>query len=255
MAGTTAVLILCISAVAINVHMVESAHHTGAPAPAPVSYCSTALLNMADCVPYVTAGSTVKKPEGSCCSGLKTVMRTDGQCLFEALKNSVELGLSLNMTRAIALPSACNISSVSYCGSKLIYCLPYVTAGAVKKPEGTCCSGLKLALKTDGQCFCEALKNSAQLGLLLNMTTALALPSSCHINAPSASDCGIHLGTATAPVPAPMTVDEAPTKAGSNSSMAIPPTHASQNSGSSGLPMSIVLVFLSMLLSIYFYSY
>ncbi|KVI10947.1 non-specific lipid-transfer protein-like protein At5g64080 [Cynara cardunculus var. scolymus] len=182
MAATTAVLILCISAVVMNVCLVESAHHTGAPAPA--ADCSTVILNMADCLSYVTAGSTVKKPEGTCCSGLKTV------------------------------------------------------------------------LKTDAECLCEAFKNSAQLGISLNVTKALDLPSACHINAPSATKCGMSIGSGASPVQSPMAVGQAPNMAASGPSMALAPTPtASQSSGSSGLAALTISVFVGMLLSVYFYSY
>ncbi|KAJ9561234.1 hypothetical protein OSB04_006394 [Centaurea solstitialis] len=185
MATTTAVFILCISAVVMmmmNVCLVESAHHGGAPAPA--ADCSTVILNMADCLSYVTAGSTVKKPEGTCCSGLKTV------------------------------------------------------------------------LKTDAECLCEAFKNSAQLGVSLNVTKALDLPAACHINAPSATKCGMSIGTGAAPVQSPMAVGQAPDMAAAGPSMALAPSPAaSQSSGSSGLATSIVSVFLGMLLSVYLYSY
>lgn len=116
---TAAVLILCISALAFNASFVNSAHHTGAPAPA--ADCSTVILNMADCLSYVTNDSTATKPEGTCCSGLKTVLKTDAECLCEAFKNSAQLGVSLNITKALELPSACHINapSATKCGSKL----------------------------------------------------------------------------------------------------------------------------------------
>nr|BAD24657.1 xylogen protein 1 [Zinnia elegans] len=182
MAATTTTILLTISFALTNLYFVESAHQTGAPAPA--ADCSTVILNMADCLSYVTAGSTVKKPEGTCCSGLKTV------------------------------------------------------------------------LKTDAECLCEAFKNSAQLGVSLNITKALALPSACHINAPSATNCGISPGTAVAPALAPIGVGMAPSGAAVafGPSMAVAPTPASQTSGSFALAMSTVSVFLSMLLSAYFYS-
>ncbi|KAK9069535.1 hypothetical protein SSX86_011481 [Deinandra increscens subsp. villosa] len=179
MAASTAILILCISAVVMNVRLVDSAHHTGAPAPA--ADCSSVILNLADCLSFVTAGSTVKKPEGTCCSGLKTV------------------------------------------------------------------------LKTDAQCLCEGFKNSAQLGISLNVSKALTLPAACHINAPSATNCGINPGTAGAPAQSPMGVGEAPTMAALGPSMALAPTPASQNSGASELAVSAVSVFLSMLLAVHFY--
>ncbi|KAL4556013.1 hypothetical protein LXL04_038648 [Taraxacum kok-saghyz] len=180
MATKTAILILCISALAMYADLVESAHNTGAPAPA--ADCSTVILNMADCLSYVTAGSTVKKPEGTCCPGLKSV------------------------------------------------------------------------LKTNAQCLCEAFKNSAQLGVSLNVTKALALPAACNIKAPSVSNCGMSLGTATAPVQAPMAVGEAPTMAaglGPAGSLAPSPALGSSNSAVTG--MSTGSVFISMILAVYFY--
>ncbi|KAL7590982.1 hypothetical protein Lser_V15G34231 [Lactuca serriola] len=175
MATTTAVLILCISAVAMYAGLVDSAHHTGAPAPA--ADCSTVILNMADCLSYVTAGSTVKTPEGTCCSGLKSV------------------------------------------------------------------------LKTDAQCLCEAFKNSAQLGISLNVTKALALPTACNIKAPSVTNCGMSLGTASAPVQAPMAVGEAPTVAAGG----LAPAPALGSSNSAGIRMSTGSFFFSMILAVYFY--
>ncbi|KAL3538621.1 hypothetical protein ACH5RR_001987 [Cinchona calisaya] len=100
-----------------NAVVVESAG-SGHGAPAPAVDCSSLVLNMADCLSFVTSGSTVKKPEGTCCSGLKTVLKTDAQCLCEAFKNSAQLGVTLNVTKAFTLPSACHVSavSVSNCG-------------------------------------------------------------------------------------------------------------------------------------------
>ncbi|KAM7485743.1 hypothetical protein LguiA_001755 [Lonicera macranthoides] len=51
-------------------------HHA---APAPAVDCSSVILNLADCLSFVTAGSTVKKPKWSFCSGLKTVLKTDAE--------------------------------------------------------------------------------------------------------------------------------------------------------------------------------
>ncbi|CAA3005271.1 non-specific lipid-transfer At2g13820 [Olea europaea subsp. europaea] len=87
-------------------------------APAPAADCSSLVLNLADCLSFVTSGSTTKKPEGSCCSGLKTVLKTDAECICEAFKNSAQLGVTLNVTKALTLPAACHVSapSVSNCG-------------------------------------------------------------------------------------------------------------------------------------------
>ncbi|CAH8389784.1 unnamed protein product [Eruca vesicaria subsp. sativa] len=73
--------------------------------------CSSLILNMADCLSFVTSGSTVEKPEGTCCSGLKTVVRSGPECLCEAFKNSASLGVTLDLSKAASLPSACKVAA------------------------------------------------------------------------------------------------------------------------------------------------
>ncbi|CAL0309515.1 unnamed protein product [Lupinus luteus] len=98
----------------LSIWVIDGAHH----APAPTVDCSTIVLTMADCLPFVTNGSKTTKPEGSCCSGLKSVLKTDPACLCEAFKSSAQFGVVLNVTKAVSLPSACKVSapSVSKCG-------------------------------------------------------------------------------------------------------------------------------------------
>ncbi|XP_019168756.1 PREDICTED: non-specific lipid-transfer protein-like protein At2g13820 [Ipomoea nil] len=93
----------------------DSAHHS---APAPAVDCNSVVLNLADCLSFVTNGSTTKKPEGTCCSGLKMVLKSNAECLCEGFKNSAQLGVVLNVTKALSLPAACHVSapSVSNCG-------------------------------------------------------------------------------------------------------------------------------------------
>ncbi|KAM1935408.1 hypothetical protein FF1_020062 [Malus domestica] len=90
-------------------------------APAPAVDCSSLILNMADCLSFVSNGSTDTKPAGTCCSGLKTVLKADASCLCEAFKSSAQLGVVLNITKAISLPAACKVSapSASNCGLSL----------------------------------------------------------------------------------------------------------------------------------------
>ncbi|KAJ1419899.1 Bifunctional inhibitor/plant lipid transfer protein/seed storage helical domain [Sesbania bispinosa] len=73
---------------------------------------------MADCLSFVTNGSTITKPEGTCCSGLKSVLKTAPSCLCEAFKSSSQFGVVLNVTKALSLPGACKVSapSVTNCG-------------------------------------------------------------------------------------------------------------------------------------------
>ncbi|CAA7038100.1 unnamed protein product [Microthlaspi erraticum] len=73
--------------------------------------CSSLILNMADCLSFVTSGSTVKIPEGTCCSGLKTVVRSGPECICEGFKNSAALGVTLDLTKAASLPSVCKVAA------------------------------------------------------------------------------------------------------------------------------------------------
>ncbi|CAN7012262.1 unnamed protein product [Brassica rapa subsp. trilocularis] len=73
--------------------------------------CSSLILNMADCLSFVTNGSTVEKPEGTCCSGLKTVVRSGPECICEGFKNSASLGVTLDLAKAASLPSACKVAA------------------------------------------------------------------------------------------------------------------------------------------------
>ncbi|KAG2327059.1 hypothetical protein Bca4012_035978 [Brassica carinata] len=107
------ILLLSISSVTV---LGASHHHTAAPAPA--VDCSTLILNMADCLDFVTAGGTEMKPKSSCCAGLKTVLKANAECLCEGFKNSAAFGITLNMTKAATLPTACKLHapSISNCG-------------------------------------------------------------------------------------------------------------------------------------------
>lgn len=94
----------------ISVVCLSAAATPAAPAPAAPD-CSTLVISMVDCLSFVSNNSTVKKPQGSCCTGLKTVMKSNPECLCEAFKNSAQLGVSLNVTKALTLPHACHVAS------------------------------------------------------------------------------------------------------------------------------------------------
>ncbi|KAK9153969.1 hypothetical protein Sjap_001449 [Stephania japonica] len=93
-------------------------HHQrkSASAPAPSADCSTIIYDMMDCVGYVSTGSNMTEPSKDCCTGLKTVLNTDAQCVCEAIKQSAQLGITVNTTRAKGLPSSCGQSNAPDCG-------------------------------------------------------------------------------------------------------------------------------------------
>ncbi|KAI3450882.1 hypothetical protein Pfo_007547 [Paulownia fortunei] len=71
----------------------------------------------------------------------------------------------------------------------LATCLPYVS-GESKAPPIDCCTGLKQVLQKSPECICLLVKdrNDPSLGLKINATLALSLPSQCHAPA-NISDC------------------------------------------------------------------
>ncbi|KAK7302509.1 hypothetical protein RJT34_13399 [Clitoria ternatea] len=111
-------LILCLVAIwAVDLaHVASSSHHSHAPAPS--VDCSNLVSTLADCLSFVSNGSTTTKPEGTCCSSLKSVLKTAPSCLCEAFKSSSQAGLPLNVTKALTLPAACKLSAPSFsnCG-------------------------------------------------------------------------------------------------------------------------------------------
>ncbi|CAJ1936020.1 unnamed protein product [Sphenostylis stenocarpa] len=109
-------LVVCVVMALCAIDLAQSASSPHAPAPS--VDCSNLVLTMADCLSFVTNGSTVNKPEGTCCSGLKSVLKTAPSCLCEAFKSSAQFGVVLNVTKATTLPAACKVSapSATNCG-------------------------------------------------------------------------------------------------------------------------------------------
>ncbi|KAJ0987371.1 hypothetical protein J5N97_005727 [Dioscorea zingiberensis] len=95
---------------------VDGAVPVGAPA---AMDCSDAILNLADCLSFVQVGSSVEKPEGKCCSGLKKVVKEDVSCLCEAFKRGADFGVKINMTKALALPHSCGVRTPSISNCKI----------------------------------------------------------------------------------------------------------------------------------------
>ncbi|GMI74117.1 glycosylphosphatidylinositol-anchored lipid protein transfer 14 [Hibiscus trionum] len=78
--------------------------------------CTQQLVGLATCLPYV--GGTAKAPTPDCCSGLKQVLKSNKKCLCVIIKdrNDPDLGLNLNVTLALTLPSVCSApANVSKC--------------------------------------------------------------------------------------------------------------------------------------------
>ncbi|MQL77578.1 hypothetical protein Taro_009971 [Colocasia esculenta] len=82
--------------------------------------CSTVIYDMTDCLTYVTSGSNKSKPEESYCEGIKAVVRLSPSCVCEALQEATNMKIDINMTRAVTLPTVCNVAapSIDSCRSK-----------------------------------------------------------------------------------------------------------------------------------------
>lgn len=87
-------------------------HRHTAVAPSPPADCSTLVMdNMISCMQFLSKTGTETEPDDSCCSGLKTVLKANPDCLCYAIKNAPSFGLDLNMTRAAAMPTDCGIDN------------------------------------------------------------------------------------------------------------------------------------------------
>lgn len=81
--------------------------------------CQEPLVGLATCLSYV--GGNAKTPTPDCCNGLKQILKTNKKCLCVVIKdrNDPDLGLNINVTLALGLPSVCNApANVSACPGK-----------------------------------------------------------------------------------------------------------------------------------------
>ncbi|XP_010542451.1 PREDICTED: protein YLS3-like isoform X2 [Tarenaya hassleriana] len=83
--------------------------------------CSEQLVGLATCLPYV--GGEAKAPTRDCCAGFKDVVDKSRKCICILIKdrNDPQLGLKINATLAVLLPTLCHQSSpnISACTSLL----------------------------------------------------------------------------------------------------------------------------------------
>ncbi|KAF3652422.1 hypothetical protein BC332_06949 [Capsicum chinense] len=92
------------------------------------SDCTSTLITMASCLSFVTGSA--KTPPASCCSSLSGVLQSNPRCLCVIVNGGgSSLGVQINQTQALALPSACNLQTppVSRC---------YAGNAPVISPEG-----------------------------------------------------------------------------------------------------------------------
>uniref|UniRef100_K4AFU6 Bifunctional inhibitor/plant lipid transfer protein/seed storage helical domain-containing protein n=1 Tax=Setaria italica TaxID=4555 RepID=K4AFU6_SETIT len=102
--------LLLVAAVAAALVASSSAQSSG---------CTTTLISLYPCLNYISGN--VSAPPSSCCSQLASVVQSNPQCLCAALSgDSSSLGgVTIDKTRALALPQACNVKTppASKCNS------------------------------------------------------------------------------------------------------------------------------------------
>lgn len=91
-----------------------------AGAAAQSSSCSSALVSLSPCLNYIAGNSST--PSSGCCSQLASVVSSQPQCLCEVLNGGASsLGITINQTQALALPTACNVQTppITQCKGKI----------------------------------------------------------------------------------------------------------------------------------------
>nr|GEV52561.1 non-specific lipid-transfer protein-like protein At2g13820 [Tanacetum cinerariifolium] len=91
------------------------------------SGCTSVLVSLSPCLNYITGNTTT--PSSSCCSQLSSVVTSQPQCLCQVLNGGgSSLGININQTQALALPTACNVQTppTSQCNA----------GSPTKSPEG-----------------------------------------------------------------------------------------------------------------------
>lgn len=95
------------------------------------------------------------------------------------------------MYLAIAIVSNVGMAQQG-CMSQLISmssCLNYVS-GSASAPPTSCCTALANVVKTQPRCLCTIVNgDGSSLGVTINQTLALALPSVCKVETPPSSRC------------------------------------------------------------------
>ncbi|KAI9118995.1 hypothetical protein K1719_009670 [Acacia pycnantha] len=101
----------------------------------------------------------------------------------------IVLTVSLMVMALWGLTVAQNDSSCTNVLISLSPCLDYVT-GNSSVPSSACCSQFASVVRSQPQCLCEVVNGAASsVGININQTQALTLPSACRVQTPPLSIC------------------------------------------------------------------
>ncbi|KAJ4817446.1 Bifunctional inhibitor/lipid-transfer protein/seed storage 2S albumin superfamily protein [Rhynchospora pubera] len=79
-----------------------------APADAPAQDCSPYAHGLLECLDYLQAGSSTAKPDPTCCTDLRSIVKEDVSCLCGLLTgNQNDFGFPINSSRVFSLPYTC----------------------------------------------------------------------------------------------------------------------------------------------------
>ncbi|KAI5078549.1 hypothetical protein GOP47_0006220 [Adiantum capillus-veneris] len=108
--ATYGVLGLC--AIIMAMLMIADGVAGQAPATAPTSGavdCDAEVLKLVDCLGFVSGMENT--PPAACCGNLSSVVGTTPQCLCQLYNTTFTEPLGVNITRAMMLPPACNVTT------------------------------------------------------------------------------------------------------------------------------------------------
>lgn len=115
---TTTLLLVLASTLVVLLLLSPASAQQPAAAPGPAagggmdSACMNSLLNMSDCLTYVTKGSTARRPDAPCCPELAGLVDSNPVCLCELLSGAADsYGIAVDYDRALALPGICHVAT------------------------------------------------------------------------------------------------------------------------------------------------
>ncbi|XP_042430055.1 non-specific lipid transfer protein GPI-anchored 5-like [Zingiber officinale] len=74
------------------------------------SSCTREIISLAPCLNYISGNAST--PSSSCCSQLARVVQSQPACLCSVLDGGASsLGVTVNQTRALAMPGACGVQT------------------------------------------------------------------------------------------------------------------------------------------------
>ncbi|XP_057956424.1 non-specific lipid transfer protein GPI-anchored 14 [Malania oleifera] len=125
--------------------------------------CADQLIGLAGCLPFVSGEA--KTPTLDCCSGLKQVLLKSKKCLCILVKdrNDPNLGLKINATLALSLPSDCKApANISECPA-LLHLAPNSPDAKVFEEFANSTKGSNSAPSTSAKGSSNSTGSSAQL--------------------------------------------------------------------------------------------